>query len=81
MTTTVSVRGQTVIPSALRKRYHIRTHTELVWVDTGRTLCVYPVPEDPIKALRGQFRDVDLLTGLLADRHEERARARQGKDG
>ena len=38
MTVTVSIRGQIVIPSEIRKRYHITPASRLEFVDTGKEL-------------------------------------------
>ena len=74
MESTVTVRGQTAIPVAIRRRYNITPQTKLTWVDDGHTIVVLPVPQDPIKALRGRYKSADLLKGLLASRKKERER-------
>jgi AbrB family looped-hinge helix DNA binding protein len=53
MQTAVTKRGQTVIPAAIRKRYHIEEGDSLVWINDGETIRVIPVARDPIRALRG----------------------------
>jgi AbrB family looped-hinge helix DNA binding protein len=74
MESTVTVRGQTAIPAAIRRRYNISPKTKLEWIDDGYTITVLPIPQDPIKALKGKFKDVDLLKALLESRKEERKR-------
>ncbi len=74
MRTTVTQRGQTVIPAELRRRYGITEGTEIEWVDTGTGLKAVPVPSDPIKALRGRGKGERLVDALLAERHRDRAR-------
>ncbi|MBI1812039.1 MAG: AbrB/MazE/SpoVT family DNA-binding domain-containing protein [Nitrospirae bacterium] len=74
MESTVTVRGQTAIPVAIRRKYNIKPKTKLEWIDDGHTITVLPIPKDPIKALRGKFRDTDLLRSLLKSRKEERER-------
>ena len=74
MVSTVTVRGQISIPAEIRKRHHITAHTKMAWLDDGHIITVLPVPENPIKALRGKFKDVDLLGLLLKERAEERNR-------
>jgi bifunctional DNA-binding transcriptional regulator/antitoxin component of YhaV-PrlF toxin-antitoxin module len=74
MESTVTVRGQTAIPVAIRRKYNIKPKTKLEWIDDGHTITVMPIPKDPIKALRGKFRDTDLLQSLLKSRKEERER-------
>lgn len=74
MRTTVTQRGQTVIPAALRRRYGIAEGTEVEWVDTGAGLKVIPVPSDPVAALRGSGRGERLVDRLLAERRRDRER-------
>ncbi|MEM3101674.1 MAG: AbrB/MazE/SpoVT family DNA-binding domain-containing protein [Candidatus Nitrosotenuis sp.] len=74
MKSTVTVRGQTAIPAAIRRKYNIRPKTKLEWIDDGHTISVLPIPQDSIKALKGKFKDADLLNALLESRKEERKR-------
>jgi AbrB family looped-hinge helix DNA binding protein len=73
MQTAVTKRGQTVIPAAIRKRYHIKEGDSLVWLDDGATIRVVPVARDPIQALRGRGRGERLGEALLIARAEDRA--------
>jgi len=74
MISTVTVRGQTAIPVAIRRRYNIKPQTKLEWIDDGHTITILPVPVNPIKALKGRFKETDLLGALLKSRQEERRR-------
>jgi len=74
MRTTVSQRGQTVIPAELRRRYGLEEGTQIEWVDTGSGLKVVPVPSDPIAAVRGIGRGEKLVERLLAERRDDRSR-------
>ncbi len=74
MESTVTVRGQTAIPVAIRKRYNIKPKTKLEWIDDGYTITVLPIPQDSIKAIKEKFKDADLLKALLESRKEERKR-------
>jgi bifunctional DNA-binding transcriptional regulator/antitoxin component of YhaV-PrlF toxin-antitoxin module len=74
MESTVTVRGQTAIPAAIRKRYNINPKTKIEWIDDGHTITVMPIPQDPIKALKGRYKDANLLQALLRSRKEERKR-------
>ena len=76
MTTTVTVRGQTSIPASIRKFYKIGPKTKLAWVDDGHGISVVPIPKDPLKALRGMFKDQNLLKILLEERRKDRERER-----
>jgi bifunctional DNA-binding transcriptional regulator/antitoxin component of YhaV-PrlF toxin-antitoxin module len=74
MKTAVTKRGQTVIPSRLRKRYAIDEKTFLQWIDTGETIKVIPIPRDVLGALRGIARGEKLLDTLLAERKFDKNR-------
>ncbi len=72
MKTTVTARGQTVIPAKVRRAHRITPQTRLEWVDDGETIRVVPLPEDPIAGARGVSKG--LRVALLADRRRERKR-------
>jgi bifunctional DNA-binding transcriptional regulator/antitoxin component of YhaV-PrlF toxin-antitoxin module len=72
MRTTLSERGQTVVPAELRRRYEMQPGTELEWMDTGHGLLVLPVPADPVGALYGRGRGQGLLGKLLKERRLDR---------
>jgi AbrB family looped-hinge helix DNA binding protein len=74
MQTTLSRRGQTVVPASIRKRYDIREGDQLVWLDDGQNIKVIPVPSDPIRALRGAGRGERLVEKLLISRQEDKQR-------
>jgi len=74
MRTTVSQRGQTVIPAELRRRYGITEGAEVEWVDTGNGMRVVPVPSDPVAVLRGRGKGERLLDTLLEERRRDRER-------
>jgi AbrB family looped-hinge helix DNA binding protein len=74
MQTTLTKRGQTVIPAPIRKRHDIREGDRLVWLDDGQNIKVIPVPADTIRALRGAGRGEKLVEKLLEARQEERRR-------
>ncbi len=74
MKTTVTKRGQTVLPAELRRRYGVEAGGVLEWIDTGEGIRVIPVPDDPVAALRGAARGEALLARLRRARKEERER-------
>jgi AbrB family looped-hinge helix DNA binding protein len=74
MQTSVTKRGQTVIPASIRKRYDIQAGDQLVWLDDGQKITVIPVPVDPVRALRGRGRGERLVERLLESRKEDRRR-------
>ncbi|MCA9968211.1 MAG: AbrB/MazE/SpoVT family DNA-binding domain-containing protein [Anaerolineales bacterium] len=72
MQTSVTKRGQTVIPASIRKRYNIKTGDRLVWLDDGETITVVPIPHDPIAGLFGRGKGERLVQKLLTAREEDR---------
>jgi len=74
MKSTVTRRGQTVIPAPLRRQYQIEEGMILEWLDAGGSIKVIPVPKDPIKVLRGSAKGEGLLEQLLLSRREDRER-------
>ena len=70
--TTVTARGQTVIPAKVRRAHRITPRTRIEWIDDGQTIRVVPLPEDPIAAARGTAKG--LRVALLKDRSRERQR-------
>jgi AbrB family looped-hinge helix DNA binding protein len=76
MTTTISSRGQTVIPAEIRARHHLTEQSRLAWIDDGQTIRVVPLAAGANKYGRGIAKDLDLARALRADRAEERRRER-----
>jgi AbrB family looped-hinge helix DNA binding protein len=74
METSVSRRGQTVIPAQIRRRHQIKEGDRLVWLDDGSIIRVVPAGADPIAALRGCGKGDRLLSRLLSERKEDRER-------
>lgn len=74
MESTVTIRGQTAIPAAIRRRYNIKPKTKLEWVDDGHAIIVLPVPYDAIQALKGKLKGLRLTEALLKSRQEEKRR-------
>jgi len=78
METTITERGQTAVPAAIRKKYNLKSHTKLEWIETLNGISVIPIPDDPITAFRGVFKDSRLTTeALLKDRAKEREQERR----
>jgi len=76
MQTTISKRGQTVVPSTIRKNHQLHDGDRLVWLDDGEMIKVIPVPRDTVGALKGIARGERLLEELIRYRRAERARER-----
>jgi len=73
MKSTITRKGQVVIPSPLRKKYGLDGGTEVEWIDTGQVIKVIPIPKDLLKALRGSAKGENLTKHLLAERKEDKS--------
>jgi len=73
MRSTLTERGQTVVPAAIRKQYHLSLADRLDWVVVGDEIRVVPVRADPIDAFRGRGKG-GASNRLIDDRAEERRR-------
>ena len=75
MKTTVSVRGQTVVPWEIRERMGIVPQTRLEWQVEDGVIVIYPIPPDPIQAAVGILKGRGPTTNdLLVERRRERQR-------
>lgn len=54
MLSTITSRGQTVIPAEIRRRFNLTPAQRLEWVVKDGEIRVYPVDQDPIAAFRGR---------------------------
>ncbi len=54
MRSTVTKRGQTVIPAAVRRQFNITSSDRLEWIVENNTIRIVPVKKDPINAFRGR---------------------------
>jgi bifunctional DNA-binding transcriptional regulator/antitoxin component of YhaV-PrlF toxin-antitoxin module len=72
MKTTVTSRGQTVVPLKIRKDHQIGAHTQLEWIDDGKTIRVVPLPADTVRTAQGSTKGFSQK--LLAERTWERQR-------
>lgn len=71
METTLTRRGQTVVPAEIRKRYNLQEGDKLVWIDDGQTVKVIFVQSDIVKALKGSGKGFKLTERLLSERRAE----------
>lgn len=74
MRSTITARGQTVVPAAIRARFGLGPQRRLEWfVETDGTIRVVPVALDPVQAFRGAGHGGS-VERLLADRSADRGR-------
>lgn len=70
MRSTITSRGQTVIPATIRRRFRLSPSDRLEWIVDGDGIRVIPVKENPIEAFRGQGKGGSTQR-LLADRKRD----------
>jgi AbrB family looped-hinge helix DNA binding protein len=54
MRSTITARGQTVIPAEVRRRFRLGPADRLEWIIEPQGIRVVPVRADPVEAFRGQ---------------------------
>ena len=74
-TATATIKGQVVIPAALRKKLKITKGTRLSVSEQDGKIIMEPLPEDPFVKGRGMFTSQGrILKCLLNDREFESAK-------
>jgi AbrB family looped-hinge helix DNA binding protein len=73
MRSTITERGQTVIPAEIRRRFGLTPAQRLEWIVEPDGIRVVPVAEDPIEAFRGRGKG-GAAARLVADRQADRDR-------
>ena len=73
MQSTITARGQTVIPAEIRRRFRLDPSKKLEWIVDEHGITVVPVRSDPIAAFRGQGKG-GAVKRLLQDRRRDRER-------
>jgi len=70
---TVTTKGQLVIPSKLRRKYAIREGTQVAFLEQEHRLVLQPLTPEFIRSLRGSLKgEPSALKALLEDRKQER---------
>ncbi len=70
---TVTPKGQLVIPPKLRRKYAIRKGTQVAFVEEENRLVLQPLTPEFIRSLRGSLkRDPSALKILQAERKRDR---------
>lgn len=71
MRSTITARGQTVIPAAIRRQFNLTRADRLEWIVENGNLRVVPVKNNPIDEFRGKGKG-GAVKRLLADRKKDR---------
>jgi AbrB family looped-hinge helix DNA binding protein len=72
METRATIKGQIVIPAALRRKYNIQGGTRIqVYEEKGRII-LHPVNRETIQKVRGLFKGPGALKLLREEREKER---------
>jgi AbrB family looped-hinge helix DNA binding protein len=70
---TVTTKGQIVIPSKLRRKYSIKEGTQVAFLEQENRLVLQPLTPEFIRSLRGCLgKDSSALKSLLEDRKRDR---------
>ena len=77
MNTLLSSRGQTVVPSALRRKYGLGVNSRLAWIDEGTSIRVVPLGGVTDKYGIGLTKGLNLSASLRTARAVERAREKR----
>jgi AbrB family looped-hinge helix DNA binding protein len=71
MRSTITSRGQTVIPAEIRKRFRLDLSKRLEWIVENENIRVVPVQKNPVNAFRGSGKGGSTAR-LLDDRKREK---------
>ena len=70
---TVTTKGQLVIPAKLRRKYAIREGTQVAFLEEENRLVLQPLTPEFVRSLRGSLKtNPSALKLLLEDRKQER---------
>jgi len=72
METHATVKGQIVIPAALRRKYGIKNGTKIIVVDNGDSIGLKPVTERYLKNLQGSLKGRGALKVLVEERRKDK---------
>jgi AbrB family looped-hinge helix DNA binding protein len=76
MDTYATVKGQIVIPAALRRKYGIKAGTRIIVSDNDEEIVLRPVTEQYLRKLQGSLKGSAALQVLMQERQNDRARGK-----
>ncbi|MBA3881296.1 MAG: AbrB/MazE/SpoVT family DNA-binding domain-containing protein [Chthoniobacterales bacterium] len=71
-TVSFTVKGQVVIPRAIRREFEIENGTRAIVQTTADGILLKPITAKHIRSLRGKYKHLDLMKVLAASRKEDR---------
>ncbi|MDA8141494.1 MAG: AbrB/MazE/SpoVT family DNA-binding domain-containing protein [Desulfobacteraceae bacterium] len=71
MRSTITTRGQTVIPAEIRRKFQLTAADRIEWIVEDNHIRVVPVRANPIEAFRGQGAG-GAVRRLLKERRKDR---------
>jgi AbrB family looped-hinge helix DNA binding protein len=74
MDTYSTVKGQIVIPAALRRKYGIKKGTKIIVTDNGDSISLKPVTEQYLINLQGSLKGKGTLKVLIDERRKDKER-------
>ena len=73
-TVSFTVKGQVVIPRKIRREFEIENGTQAIVQTTPEGILLKPITGKYIRSLRGKYKHLDLMKGLIEGRKEDRQR-------
>jgi AbrB family looped-hinge helix DNA binding protein len=73
-TVSFTVKGQIVIPRKIRREFEIEEGTQAIVQTTAEGILLKPITGKYIRSLRGKYKHLDLMKGLMESRKEDRQR-------
>ena len=72
---TVTTKGQLVIPAKLRRKYAIRKGTQVAFVEENNRLVLQPLTPEFVRSLRGSLKSEPSALKIPARRPQTRAKS------
>jgi len=74
MKTSITIKGQIVIPASLRRKYGMKAGTKIQIYDEGERIILKPITDEFYRHLRGSLKGKKALKMLIEDRAMEKER-------
>jgi AbrB family looped-hinge helix DNA binding protein len=74
METTLTSKGQIVIPSELRRKYGLKEGVRIQLIDDGEQIILQPITPDYVRKVRGLLKGNKGMKALMQDRQMEKER-------